>query len=68
VDTAFVDTFFSRPLPTSPERDLEPGGFGIVAGLPPDPTGTAYPAAVRAKAAFHALGAVGRSRADASAL
>ncbi|MDP9794482.1 hypothetical protein J2S43_002994 [Catenuloplanes nepalensis] len=65
VDTAFVQTFATRYLPTAddPERDLDLGGFGIVKVLPDGRTGTAYPGMPwEPKAAFHALAEFGRAR------
>ncbi|WFE25563.1 hypothetical protein O7623_19490 [Solwaraspora sp. WMMD791] len=65
VDTAFVQTFAARHLPTSddPEQDLDVGSFGIVKVLPAGRTGTTYPGMPwEPKAAFHALAAYGRAR------
>ncbi|MGW0809118.1 hypothetical protein [Nonomuraea sp. NPDC002799] len=64
-DTAFVNTFARRDLPTSsePERDFDTAGFGIVKILEHGRTGTAYPGLPwEPKAAFHALAAYGRAR------
>jgi hypothetical protein len=64
-DTAFVNTFARRDLPTSadPERDFDTASFGIVKTLEPGRTGTAYPGLPwEPKAAFHALAAYGRAR------
>ncbi|MCI4061178.1 hypothetical protein MRQ36_00755 [Micromonospora sp. R77] len=69
VDTAFVQTFAARHLPTSddPAQDFDRGSFGIVKVLPPGRTGTAYPGMPwEPKAAFHSLAEYGRARAGAS--
>ena len=70
VDTAFVNTFARRDLPTSadPERDFDTASFGIVKVLAPGATGTAYPGLPwEPKAAFHALADYGRAKAAAGA-
>ena len=58
VEAAFVYTFANRHLPTTddPERDFDLAARGIV-GVLPDGSWTP-------KAAFHALAAYGRSRAQ----
>ncbi|NUP66750.1 MAG: hypothetical protein HOW71_31765 [Nonomuraea sp.] len=64
-DTAFVNTFARRDLPTSPEpdRDFDVGSFGIVKILEGGRTGSAYPGMPwEPKAAFHALTEYGRAR------
>ncbi|MEO3783725.1 hypothetical protein ABGB12_10365 [Actinocorallia sp. B10E7] len=66
VDTAFVNTFARRDLPTSaiPERDFDTASFGIVKTLEPGDTGTTHPGLPwEPKAAFHALADYGRARA-----
>ncbi|GAA4981961.1 hypothetical protein [Kineococcus glutinatus] len=71
VDTAFVQTFAARHLPTAedPARDFDLAGFGIVKVLPPSRTGTTHPGMPwEPKAAFHALAAYGRARAGAPAV
>ncbi|GAA2731176.1 hypothetical protein [Actinocorallia aurantiaca] len=68
VDTAFVNTFARRDLPTSatPDRDFDTASFGIVKILEPGTTGTTHPGLPwEPKAAFHALAAYGRARAAA---
>ncbi|TMR90940.1 hypothetical protein [Nonomuraea basaltis] len=65
-DTAFVNTFARRDLPTSsePERDFDTASFGIVKILEHGRTGTAYPGLPwEPKAAFHALATYGGARA-----
>jgi hypothetical protein len=65
VDSAFVNTFVRRDLPTStdPDRDFDVASFGIVKTLAPDKTGTTYPGLPwEPKAAFRALAEYGRSR------
>ncbi|MFC4117479.1 hypothetical protein [Nonomuraea zeae] len=69
-DTAFVNTFARRDLPTSaePERDFDTASFGIVKILEPGRTGTAYPGLPwEPKAAFHALAEYGRARSTQTA-
>jgi len=63
VDTAFVQTFAARHLPTAddPGPDLDLGSFGIVKVLPAGRTGTTG-MPWEPKAAFHALAAYGRAR------
>ncbi|GAA0997049.1 hypothetical protein GCM10009555_093910 [Acrocarpospora macrocephala] len=64
-DTAFVNTFARRDLPTSaePERDFDTASFGIVKILEYGHTGTTYPGLPwEPKAAFHALAEYGRAR------
>ncbi|MFC7585253.1 hypothetical protein ACFQYP_17145 [Nonomuraea antimicrobica] len=64
-DTAFVNTFARRDLPTSsePVRDLDTASFGIVKILEHGRTGTAHPGLPwEPKAAFHALAEYGRAR------
>ncbi|REE98053.1 hypothetical protein DFJ69_3533 [Thermomonospora umbrina] len=64
VDTAFVNTFARRDLPTSPdpERDFDMAGFGIVR-VSAHGTATSRPGLPwEPKAAFHALAEYGRSR------
>ena len=68
MDTAFVNTFARRDLPTSatPERDFDTASFGIVKILEPGATGTTRPDLPwEPKAAFHALAAYGRAKAAA---
>jgi hypothetical protein len=65
IDTAFVNTFARRDLPTSadPERDFDTASFGIVKILPHGRAGTTHPGLPwEPKAAFHALAAHGRAR------
>ncbi|MDR7276355.1 hypothetical protein [Catenuloplanes atrovinosus] len=65
VDTAFVQTFAARHLPTSddPAHDFDLASFGIVRVLPPGRTGTTHPGMPwEPKAAFHALAEYGRTR------
>ncbi|GGO75149.1 hypothetical protein [Nonomuraea cavernae] len=65
-DTAFVNTFARRDLPTSsePGQDFDTASFGIVKVLQPGRTGTAYPGLPwEPKAAFHTLAEFGRARA-----
>jgi hypothetical protein len=64
-DTAFVNTFARRDLPTSsePERDFDTVSFGIVKILKHGRTGTTYPGLPwEPKAAFHTLTEYGRAR------
>jgi hypothetical protein len=65
VDTAFVNTFARRDLPTSaePERDFDAASFGIVKILEPGRTGTTHPGLPwEPKAAFYTLAEFGRAR------
>ncbi|SDI00592.1 hypothetical protein SAMN05421505_13024 [Sinosporangium album] len=64
-DTAFVNTFARRDLPTSsePGRDFDTASFGIVKILEHGRTGTTYPGLPwEPKAAFHTLAEYGRAR------
>jgi hypothetical protein len=65
-DTAFVNTFARRDLPTSsdPERDFDTASFGIVKILEHGRTGSTHPGLPwEPKAAFHTLAEYGRARA-----
>ncbi|TMR09237.1 hypothetical protein ETD86_44410 [Nonomuraea turkmeniaca] len=65
MDTAFINTFARRDLPTSsePERDFDTASFGIVKILEHGRTGTTYPGLPwEPKAAFHTLAEYGRAR------
>jgi hypothetical protein len=64
-DTAFVNTFARRDLPTAsePGQDFDTASFGIVKILEHGRTGTTYPGLPwEPKAAFHALAEYGRAR------
>ncbi len=63
VDTAFVNTFARRDLPTSTdaERDFDVASFGVVKVLEPGRVGTAG-LPWEPKAAFHTLAEYGRAR------
>lgn len=65
VDTAFVNTFARRDLPTSPdpERDFDVASWGIVKVLPEGGASATHPGQDwEPKAAFHALAAFGATR------